>query len=97
MKAIAAVFTATALLVAGPALASEDLSTKHKCTTCHDASAKKIGPTWKEISAKRKGDKATVVAAIEKGAKGVYGKVPMPPQPGAKADADALATWILTH
>lgn len=97
MKTIAAALTATAMLVAGPALASEELSRKHKCHTCHDATAKKIGPTWKEIAAKRKGDKATLIAAIEKGSKDVYGKVPMPPQPAAKADADALAAWILTH
>jgi cytochrome c len=86
-----------ALLALTPAFASEDLSKQHKCSTCHDAAAKKIGPTWKEIAAKRKGDKATVATAIVKGAKGEYGKVPMPPQPKAAGDADALAAWILTH
>ncbi|PJB02667.1 MAG: cytochrome C biogenesis protein CcsA, partial [Hydrogenophilales bacterium CG_4_9_14_3_um_filter_63_34] len=35
--------------------------------------------------------------AINNGSKGVYGKIPMPKQPKAAADAAALAKWIMTH
>jgi cytochrome c len=94
MKTLTATLTAIALCVAGSALASEELSKKNKCNTCHDVTAKKIGPTWKAIAAKAA--EADIVAAVEKGVKGKYGKIPMPPQPAAKADAAALAKWILS-
>lgn len=94
MKALTATLTALALFAAGSALASEDLSKKNRCNTCHDVSAKKIGPTWPDIAAKA--SEAEILVAIEKGVKGKYGKIPMPPQPGAKGDAAALAKWILT-
>lgn len=94
MKILTAVFTAAALLASTSALASDDLAKKNGCAVCHDMSAKKVGPTWKDVAAKTKGDAATIKAAIEKGSKGKYGKIPMPPQPKAMADADALAKWI---
>jgi cytochrome c len=79
---------------------AEDLFATHKCTTCHDADKKKLGPTWKEIAAKYKGtagaEKLLAKASVE-GSKGVWGKIPMPPQPKAAGDADALAKLILKH
>lgn len=92
MKTLTAAFAAVAMIAAGSALASEDLVKKNKCTTCHDMSAKKMGPTWKDIAAKS--DAAAIKTTIEKGSKGKYGKIPMPPQPKAAADADAIAKWI---
>ena len=92
---LASLYTAIALSAfafAGSAVASYDLAKKNGCAACHDMAAKKVGPTWKDIAAKA--SEADVVAAIDKGVKGKYGKVPMPPQPKAKADADALAKWI---
>lgn len=83
---------AAALPVSLPALA-EDVLQKHKCTVCHDVSAKKMGPTWKTIAARA--TEADIRSALEKGVKGKYGKAPMPPQPKALADAGALAKAIL--
>ena len=94
MKALTAVFAASALFIAAPSMADEALAKKHNCQTCHDMTAKKVGPTWKDIAAKTKGDAATIKMALEKGVKGKYGKIPMPAQPKALADADALAKWI---
>lgn len=94
MKALTAAVAAAALMIAAPVMA-DDVITKNKCNTCHDATAKKVGPTWKDIAAKA--TDADIKAAIEKGAKGKYGKIPMPPQPNAKADADALVKAILAH
>lgn len=94
MKALTAVLTASALMFAGSALASEDLVKKSGCIGCHDMSAKKVGPTWKEVAAKV--SEADVVAAINNGVKGKYGKVPMPPQKQAAANADAIAKWIVS-
>jgi cytochrome c len=100
MKTLTAIALAAAVLVSGSAFASADMAKKNGCAVCHDATAKKMGPTWKDIAAKNKADKnaeATLVAAITKGVKGKYGKIPMPPQPKAAADAAALAKWIMTH
>ncbi len=100
MKALTALALAASVLLSGSAFASADLAKKNGCAVCHDASAKKVGPTWKDIAAKNKADKnaeATLVAAITKGAKGKYGKIPMPPQAKATGDAAALAKWIMTH
>jgi hypothetical protein len=41
-------------LFSGAALASADLAKKNGCAVCHDATAKKMGPTWKDIAAKNK-------------------------------------------
>ncbi len=100
MKTLTAIALAAAVIVSGSAFASADLVKKNGCTVCHDATAKKMGPTWKDIAAKNKADKnaeAVLVAAINNGTKGKYGKIPMPKQPKAAADAPALAKWILTH
>jgi cytochrome c len=92
MKALITAIALSAIAFAGTASADEALAKKNGCAACHDMSAKKVGPTWKDVAAKA--TEADVVAAIEKGVKGKYGKIPMPPQPKAKADAAALAKWI---
>jgi cytochrome c len=100
MKILSTLVIAAALSMSGAAFASADLAKKNACIGCHDATAKKMGPTWADVAAKHKGDKdaeAKLVEAIAKGSKGVYGKIPMPPQARAAADAPALAKWIMTH
>lgn len=100
MKALTAIALAAAVAFAGSAFASADLAKKNGCVACHDAAAKKVGPTYKDIAAKHKGDKAAekvLAESIVKGSKDKYGKIPMPPQAKASADADALAKWIMTH
>ncbi|MEW5787596.1 MAG: c-type cytochrome [Pseudomonadota bacterium] len=100
MKTLTTLALAAALAAAtasGSALASDDLAKKNGCIACHDAAAKKVGPTWKDIAAKNKGNEKGVAEAIVKGSKDKYGKIPMPPQAKAAADAPALAKWILTH
>ncbi len=100
MKALTALAIAATLSFSGAAFADADLAKKNACIGCHDATAKKLGPTWTAIAAKHKGDKdaeAKLVAAINNGSKGVYGKIPMPKQAKAGADAAALAKWIMTH
>jgi len=94
MKALITAIALSAIAFAGTASADEAMAKKNGCAACHDMSAKKVGPTWKDIAAKV--SEADVLAAIEKGAKGKYGKIPMPPQPKAKADAAALAKWIVS-
>lgn len=100
MKVLTSLILVSALCASGAALASADLAKKYGCIGCHDAVAKKVGPSWKDVAAKNKGDKnaETVLAEfIVKGGKDKYGKIPMPPQARAAADAPALAKWIMTH
>ncbi len=100
MKVLSALAIAAALATSGAAFADADLAKKNACIACHDATAKKLGPTWKDVAAKHKGDKgaeAKLAEVIVKGSKGVYGKIPMPPQAKAAGDAAALAKWIMTH
>lgn len=93
MKIMTAVFAAAALTIALPTLAA-DVLVAQKCNVCHDATAKKVGPTWKDVNAKSPDLAAAVKTALAKGSKGKYGKIPMPPQPKAVADADALTKAI---
>lgn len=97
MKTLTTLALAAALAVSGSALASDDLAKKNGCVACHDATAKKVGPTWKDVAAKNKGNEKGLAEAIVKGSKDKYGKIPMPPQAKAAADAPALAKWIQTH
>jgi cytochrome c len=91
MKILTAVFAAAALTIAAPSMADDTLKA---CAACHDATAKKVGPTWKDINAKNKDVAAAVKTAIETGSKGKYGKIPMPAQPAAKANIDAIAKAV---
>ncbi len=88
-----------ALLVAPAAQASEDLAKKYNCLACHQIDKKIIGPAYQEVAAKYKGqaDAATTLAAkIKAGGVGVWGQIPMPPNPTVPdADLQALVTWIL--
>lgn len=94
MKLFTALLAAAGFAVMA-APASADIFADNGCIGCHDASKKKMGPTWKDVAAKRAGDKASIIKAIKEGSKGDYGKIPMPPQPKAVANADALADAIL--
>ncbi len=56
MKTIAiAVMAAACIAAAGTAQAQEALAKSSGCMVCHDVSAKKIGPAFKEVAAKYKG------------------------------------------
>jgi cytochrome c len=99
MKLLAATIALVLPLCALPAHASPELAGKSKCMSCHQVAKKVLGPSFKEIAAKYKGQKGADVmlaGSILKGVKGKWGKVPMPPQKVAPADAQKLATWILT-
>jgi cytochrome c len=85
---------ATALALAGPAGAqqldakqAEAVMAKAGCNACHAVDKKGVGPSYREVAAKRKGDpKAaeTLIQKVRAGGAGVYGQVPMPPNPPGK-------------
>jgi cytochrome c len=99
MKYTAVLIALTVPLLGAPAYASPELAAKSKCMTCHQVDKKALGPSFKDIAAKYKGDsaaEATLVDSMLKGAKGKWGKIPMPPQKIAPVDAQKLTKWILT-
>ncbi len=93
MKRIAmAAVASIALGMTGAASAQEALAKSSGCLNCHDVSAKKMGPAFKEIAAKYKG-KADAAATIEAKLTGAKG------HPAVKASADdvkSLVKWVLS-
>ena len=74
---------------------------KAGCNACHQIDKKVVGPAVKDIAAKYKGQAGAATALVTKvrqGGKGVFGPVPMPPNPPEKisdADLSAVIAWIL--
>ena len=73
------------------------------CVACHSIDKKLVGPAFKTVAAKHKGQAdaiATLTKTVRTGGKGVYGPVPMPPNPVAKisdADLHDLLEWLLAQ
>ena len=99
MKHIASVLIAAGLVAASPAQANMELAKKSNCMACHAVDKKMVGPAYLDVAKKYAGDKEAAKALAAKmnaGSKGVWGQIPMPPNPNLKdADAEALAKWIL--
>ncbi len=101
MKGFVVAAVAVGLLGATPAFANADLAKAKNCLACHAADKKLVGPSYKDISAKYAGQDAAVemlVGKVQKGGSGVWGPVPMPPNPQITPDeAKTLVEWVLTH
>jgi cytochrome c len=101
MKIAAAVFAAAGLFVTGAvhADAGEDLIKKSGCTACHANDKKVVGPAYNDVAAKYKGDAgaaAKLADKVKKGGSGVWGPVPMPPNPAVKdEDLKTMIAYIL--
>lgn len=78
-----------------------DLARKNACMSCHAEDKKIVGPAYKEVAAKYKGDKtaeAKLIKKVKEGGSGVWGPVPMPPNPQVKdEDVKTLVRWVLAH
>jgi cytochrome c len=102
MRALISAAVATGLLFSAPAFAAgeEELAKAKNCMTCHKVDAKLIGPAYKEVAAKYAGQKdavALLAGKVQKGGSGVWGTVPMTPNPQVSDDeAKKLVTWILS-
>lgn len=99
-KYAAALATLGLVAVASPALADEALAKKYACTACHAIDKKLVGPAYKDVAAKYKGDakaEEKLAAKVKKGGSGVFGPVPMPPNPNVPdADVAKLVKWVLS-
>ena len=98
MKVVLTAAALTGLLLAAPSFADEALAKKHNCLACHQMDKKTVGPAYKEVAAKYKGQNvaAQLEQKVKKGGQGVWGPVPMPPNPAVPdADVKKLVEWIL--
>ena len=106
MKLALASIIAATTLVAGTAhaaldaAAGEAMMKKDGCSACHAVDKKIIGPSYQEVAAKYKGDagaEARLIKKVREGGTGVWGQIPMPPNPQvSEAEAKTLVTWILS-
>jgi cytochrome c len=101
MKLVALSVAALALAAAAPAQASDALAKKYACVACHVVKGPKtVGPSYADVAKKYAGQKAAeakLVEKVKKGGTGVWGQVPMPPNPSVPdADLRALVKWVLS-
>ena len=78
---------------------AQELAKTKNCLTCHMVDKKLVGPAFKEIAKKYKGDGAAVGTLSNKvmnGGSGVWGAIPMPPNPVSKDETKLLVEWILS-
>ena len=98
-KVLAVCVASSFLFAAGSAVADTELFKKSNCMACHAVDQKRFGPALKDVAAKYNGD-ATAVDKLSKkiraGGAGVWGQIPMPPQPHvSETDAVKLAEYVL--
>jgi len=98
---IVSMVAAAGLLVAGSALAADmpAVAKKNNCVACHAIDKKLVGPAWADVAKKYKGDAgaaAHLAGVISKGGKGVWGPMPMPPNPKVTAEeSKELVDFVL--
>jgi cytochrome c len=101
MKLALASLAAATLLAAGAAHAqnADELLKKHGCTACHSIDKKLVGPAYNDVAAKYKGDAkapARLFDKVKKGGSGVWGQVPMPPNPQVPdGDIKTMVSYVL--
>jgi len=80
-------------------VAPDQMPAKYGCTACHAVDHKVVGPSFQDVAAKYRGKdvEATLVEKVKNGGSGVWGQVPMPPNPQVPdPDLHAIVKWILT-
>ncbi len=85
---------------AGPHFPSEltALITANQCFGCHQVDVTSVGPAYLNVALKYRGQADAIdrlKAKVKAGGKGVWGEVPMPPQPAKDEDVDKILRAIL--
>jgi cytochrome c len=81
------------------AVSPDQMPAKYGCTACHAVDHKVVGPAFKDVAAKYRGKdvEATLVEKVKNGGSGVWGQIPMTPNPQVPdPDLHAIVKWILT-
>ena len=84
---------------AADAAKAKALAQSKNCLACHAVDKKLVGPAYTEISKKYKGNKDAEGMLIKKvinGGGGVWGTIPMPPNPVKEDESKILVDWILS-
>jgi cytochrome c len=98
MRVIAIGLALAGAAIALPAQADDALAKKHNCLACHTVDKKAVGPSYQDIAKKYKGQNvnAQLEQKVKKGGVGVWGQVPMPPNPAVPdGDLKKLVDWIV--
>lgn len=94
----AAAAPAAASAPVSAAVAVDEMPAKYGCTGCHAVDHKVVGPAFKDVAGKYRGQdvEAQLVAKIRSGGSGVWGEIPMTPNPGVPdPDLHAIVKWVL--
>ena len=100
-KILIPMFALGAAFAVQPALAAdgEALFKSKPCVACHTVDNKMVGPSLKEVAEKNAGVEGaaeTLALHIKNGSSGVWGPIPMPPNPVTEEEAKILAEWVLS-
>ena len=98
-RVLTACLASSFMFAAGSAFADAELFKKSNCMACHAVDQKRFGPALKDVAAKYNGDATAMdklAKKIKAGGAGVWGQIPMPPQPQVSDEnAMKLAEYIL--
>lgn len=99
MQLLTASLAVAAITLTSPVYADEALAKKHNCMSCHQLDKKSVGPAYQDVGKKYKGQSDAAVrlaAKVKKGGAGVWGQIPMPPNPTVPdVDIKRLVDWVL--
>ena len=77
----------------------QQILTKNACLACHAVDTKMIGPAYREVAEKYADDPDaadTIAEHIKNGSSGIWGAVPMPPNPGiSDEEVEKVVEWVL--
>lgn len=77
--------------------AGELVAKQNNCLSCHRVDMKLVGPAFQDVAKKyTEADREFLVSKIIKGGKGVWGPIPMPPNPVDEQQANQVLTWIFS-
>lgn len=100
-SAAAQAASAAAAVARGGADPVTQLLNRNACLGCHAVEKLVVGPAFRDVAARYKSDAgaaASLAKKIRDGGQGVWGQVPMPPNPAlSDADAKLIAEWVLTR
>lgn len=87
------------IALGGDELDAMGIATKYGCIACHQRDNRIVGPAWTEIGRKYANQAELVdvlVDRVRRGSNGVWGGLPMPPNPTVKdADIKMFVQFIL--
>jgi cytochrome c len=95
----AAAPAAPAAPAAEASVSPDQMPAKYGCIACHAVDHKVVGPSFQDVAAKYRGKdvEATLVDKVKNGGSGVWGQIPMTPNPQVPdPDLHAIVKWILT-